>query len=182
MKRILIMSFAGIVHLGCTVESVPDTFVDIATAQPNELKTLKKEEMIEAPTPVPTSTPTPVPTPLVYNNPPTEETIKITDFSFSDPDIEIVVNSTVIWINKDSSSHTATSFNSKFDSGYLSKNQQYTFKFISAGIYRYRCSLHETMRGTITVLSKQGTTSDPTPTPSSSNESENPPPTNYNYY
>jgi plastocyanin domain-containing protein len=92
------------------------------------------------------------------------------------------VNSTVTWINKDSSSHTATSFDSKFDSGYLSESQQYTFKFISAGIYRYRCSLHGTMRGTITVLSKQGTTSDPTPTPSSSNEGGNPPPANYNYY
>ena len=174
------MSFVGIVHLGCTIEAVPDTFIDITDVQPNELKTLKKEEMIEAPTPVPTSTPTPVP--LIYNNPPTEETIKITDFSFSNPDIEIVVNSTVTWTNKDSSSHTATSFNSKFDSGYLSKSQQYTFKFISAGIYRYRCSLHGTMRGTITVLSKQGTTSDPTPTASSSNEGENSPSANYNYY
>ena len=175
------MSFFGIIYLGCTIEAVPDTFVDIATAQPNELKTLKQEERIEAPAPVPTPTPVPVPTPTPVPVP-TEETIKIIDFSFFNPGIEIVVNSTVTWINKDSSSHTATSFDSKFDSGYLSESQQYTFKFISAGIYRYRCSLHGTMRGTITVLSKQGTTSDPTPTPSSSNEGGNPPPANYNYY
>ena len=104
----------------------------------------------------PTSTPKPEPTEIV---------VKIIDFMFDQSDISIYKNSTITWINYDSSSHTASSLENKFDSGYLNNNQHYSFKFLDAGIYTYRCNLHPSMRGEIRVLTKDGKLIDPTPAP-----------------
>ena len=60
----------------------------------------------------------------------------------------------------------STSIDSKFDSGYLYENQTYEFKFLNAGIYTYRCSLHSGMIGKINVFTENGLLIDPTPTPS----------------
>ena len=84
---------------------------------------------------------------------------------FDQSDISIYKNSTITWINYDSSSHTASSLENKFDSGYLNNNQHYSFKFLDAGIYTYRCNLHPSMRGEIRVLTKDGKLIDPTPAP-----------------
>lgn len=54
------------------------------------------------------------------------------------------------WID-DSAQHTVTSDDGKFDSGLQSKGQNFTFKFTAAGTYKYHCSVHPLMLGTITV-------------------------------
>ena len=94
------------------------------------------------------------------------EKINISGFKFVDNEISINVGTSIIWTNNDTSMHTATSIDSKFDSGYLYENQTYEFKFLNAGIYTYRCSLHSGMIGKINVFTENGLLIDPTPTPS----------------
>jgi plastocyanin len=54
------------------------------------------------------------------------------------------------WVD-DSAQHSVTSDDGKFDSGLQSKGQNFSFKFTSAGTYKYHCSVHPQMLGTITV-------------------------------
>jgi len=116
-------------------------------------------EPTSTPVPEPTSTPTPTPISSL-------EKIKISGFKFVDNEISINVGTSIIWTNNDTSMHTATSIDSKFDSGYLYENQTYEFKFRNAGVYTYRCSLHSGMIGKINVFAENGLLIDPTPTPS----------------
>jgi len=118
---------------------------------------------VPTPVPEPTSTPVPEPTPTPISS---LEKIKISGFKFVDNEISINVGTSIIWTNNDTSMHTATSIDSKFDSGYLYENQTYEFKFLNAGIYTYRCSLHSGMIGKINVFAENGLLIDPTPTPS----------------
>ena len=118
-------------------------------------------EPTSTPMPEPTSTPSPTPMPIS-----SFEKIKISGFKFVDNEISINVGTSIIWTNNDTSMHTATSIDSKFDSGYLYENQTYEFKFLNAGIYTYRCSLHSGMIGKINVFAENGLLIDPTPTPS----------------
>jgi len=159
----------------------------------NEVEQVRISNLTDTPTPMPTNTPTPMPTntptpmptntpiPMPTNTPipmPTntpipkkvdeinKKSINISGFQFLDKEISINVGTTVTWTNKDNSIHTASSIDYKFDSGYLNQNQSYEFKFISAGIYTYRCNLHSGMTGKISVFTENGLLIDPTPTPS----------------
>ena len=143
------------------------------------------------PTPLPTSTPTPLPTNTPTPNYKDSNNITISGFQFIEKEIYIDVGTTITWTNKDGSMHTASSIDYKFDSGYLDQNQTYEFKFISAGVYTYRCSLHSGMLGKISVFAENGLLIDPTPTPSptstpspkNSNQSDQiSPPAPSNYY
>ena len=135
----------------------------------NEELALNSETILSTPAPEPTSTPVPelTPTPSPTPTPISSlEKIKISGFKFVDNEISINVGTSIIWTNNDTSMHTATSIDSKFDSGYLYENQTYEFKFLNAGIYTYRCSLHSGMIGKINVFAENGLLIDPTPTPS----------------
>ncbi|MCH8062060.1 MAG: cupredoxin domain-containing protein, partial [Chloroflexi bacterium] len=82
----------------------------------------------------------------------------IEDFTFED--LEIGVGTIVSWFNKDTSPHTVTagSFEapqkSVFNSGSLSKGEQYSFVFHEAGTFKFYCIFHPRMEGTITVVDK----------------------------
>jgi plastocyanin len=67
--------------------------------------------------------------------------------------LNIIVGSTVLWINNDSSSHTVSSSDNIFSSGFLSSGQKYQFTFLSSGRYSYKCDLHSNMKGIIKVIS-----------------------------
>jgi plastocyanin len=55
-------------------------------------------------------------------------------------------------MNEDSATHTATSSgNAPIDSGNLMNGQSYTVTFTKAGTYKYICSIHPYMNGTIVV-------------------------------
>lgn len=67
--------------------------------------------------------------------------------------VEISVGDTVKWTNMDSIDHGVEG--SIFKSGIMSPGQSYEFKFITPGVYNYKCSLHPAdMTGTITVVAK----------------------------
>jgi plastocyanin len=79
-------------------------------------------------------------------------TVLIKGFSFKPANITIKPGTKVIWINKDSTPHTATADNGAFDSGILRKGQRFSRTFNRAGKkYSYHCAPHPHMRGSITV-------------------------------
>ena len=136
-----------------------------------------ENNIVSTPTNVPEPTPTNVPSPSKK-----DMTIDISGFTFQKSEISIEKDTTVTWQNKDSSMHTASSLDYKFDSGYLNKNEQFSFKFINAGVYTYRCNLHTGMRGVIKVFTSEGALIDPTPTPTPTPSAPLPqPPNNSNY-
>jgi plastocyanin len=71
--------------------------------------------------------------------------------SFSPSTLTVTVNTTVIWTNKDSYAHTVTSDATMFDSGNMDSNDIYSFQFSTKGSYKYHCSYHSGMTGTIIV-------------------------------
>ena len=79
-------------------------------------------------------------------------TVLIQDFRFKPAHITIKRGTRVRWINKDSTTHTASANNKRsFDSGRLSPGQRYTHTFKSAGKKPYHCEIHPHMKGRITV-------------------------------
>jgi plastocyanin len=77
--------------------------------------------------------------------------VAIADFAFSPRTIEIRVGDTVRWTNRDSVAHTATAQNGSFDTGLLSDGESGSIRFTSAGTYRYQCTPHPDMTGTVVV-------------------------------
>jgi len=80
-----------------------------------------------------------------------EVDIAIRDFSFEPDSITIKAGTKVIWTNEDSVLHTVTSEDGIFDSGTLSKGETFSYIFEEAGIYKYTCSIHPSMKGEIIV-------------------------------
>jgi plastocyanin len=79
-------------------------------------------------------------------------TVLIQVFKFKPAKITIKRGTRVIWINKDSTQHTATANNGKsFNSGLLRKGQRYSHTFKRAGKKGYHCKPHPFMRGSVTV-------------------------------
>jgi plastocyanin len=80
-----------------------------------------------------------------------ESTISIRDFSFSPVSLTVPVGATVSWNNLDGEPHTVKSIDQSFRSGALDQNDSFSFKFDKPGTYRYVCSIHPQMVGTIVV-------------------------------
>lgn len=77
--------------------------------------------------------------------------VAIRDFAFSPRTVEIRVGDTVTWTNGDSVAHTATAQNGSFDTGLMADGASRSIRFTSAGTYRYLCTPHPEMRGTVVV-------------------------------
>lgn len=71
--------------------------------------------------------------------------------AFSPSSITVAANTTVTWTNKDAVAHTVTSNTGLFDSGLISTNGTFSFKFTAAGNYPYHCTPHPTMTATVTA-------------------------------
>lgn len=61
------------------------------------------------------------------------------------------VNNTVIWINRDSTWHTAHSNIPEFYSNYIPPGGNFSHTFLFSGVYPYHCDPHPWMTGKITV-------------------------------
>ena len=81
--------------------------------------------------------------------PPT--TIHIHNYAFNPKTVTIPVGGTVRFVNDDDEPHTATAFDKTFDSKGLDTNESYKHTFTTAGTFRYFCTLHPMMRGSIVV-------------------------------
>ena len=68
------------------------------------------------------------------------------------PDSAVVpVGTTVTWTNTDSVSHTSTSDQSGWNSGTLPPGGRFSFAFQTTGTFKYHCSIHPGMIGTVVV-------------------------------
>ncbi|MGE5429904.1 MAG: plastocyanin/azurin family copper-binding protein [Syntrophomonadaceae bacterium] len=79
------------------------------------------------------------------------------NMAFVPASITVTAGTTVKWTNKDSFQHTVTSGtpeapDGKFDSGLISQNGTFSYKFDTKGTYNYFCKPHQqVMKATVTV-------------------------------
>lgn len=83
--------------------------------------------------------------------PPRGAEVKIDNFSFGPQSLEIPLNTTITWINRDDIPHTVVSDDGVFRSKALDTDDKFSFTFSKPGTYRYFCGLHPKMVGKITV-------------------------------
>ena len=77
--------------------------------------------------------------------------VAIVDFQFKPAAIEVKTGTTVTWTNEDGFAHTATAEDKSFDTGNLDKGQTGTATFDKAGTFKYICTIHNSMVGTVVV-------------------------------
>jgi plastocyanin len=85
---------------------------------------------------------------------PTESNaVNINNFAFSPKELTVAVGTTVTWSNKDEEPHTVVNAASPpaFKSMALDGGDKFSFTFTKPGTYRYFCSVHPFMTGTIVV-------------------------------
>lgn len=82
--------------------------------------------------------------------------VNIMNFSFQPTTLTIPVGTTVVWTNRDSTSHTVTSDTGVWDSGILMTGKTFSFTFAQAGTFAYHCNIHPNMHGTIVVTAAGG--------------------------
>lgn len=79
--------------------------------------------------------------------------VTISGFAFNPSTLMVSPETTVVWTNNDSVTHTVTSTSGPvaFDSGNLGAGVTYSHKFSTVGTYEYQCNIHTYMKGTLVV-------------------------------
>ena len=77
--------------------------------------------------------------------------VKIDNFSFGPQSVTVAVGTEVRWTNHDDIPHNTVSEDKVFKSTTLDTDQQFTYTFTKPGTYKYYCSIHPRMTGTIVV-------------------------------
>jgi amicyanin len=78
--------------------------------------------------------------------------VTIAGFAFDPPDLTIKAGSTVTWTNQDSVTHNVTADDNSWGSPDLHQGDTFSHTFDTAGTYAYHCSIHPSMKATITVV------------------------------
>jgi len=82
-------------------------------------------------------------------------TVIIRDFTFNPATVTVHTGDTVVWKNEDSVPHSATADTDAqkpaFDSGAIQKGTAWQFIARSKGTYKYTCTFHPNMEGTLIV-------------------------------
>ena len=81
----------------------------------------------------------------------TKYTVTIQNFAFNPGTLTVPVGTTVKWANQDPRIHRVYSNTEVFESKDLNTGDSYSYKFTKAGTYKYHCSIHPNMTGTIIV-------------------------------
>jgi plastocyanin len=81
--------------------------------------------------------------------------ISIKGFAFNPAQLSVTKGATVTWTNDDGTTHTVTGGvpgtpSGKFDQR-VEAGKTFAFTLTDAGTYEFFCSIHNSMRGTITV-------------------------------
>ncbi|HEX9775107.1 MAG TPA: plastocyanin/azurin family copper-binding protein [Actinomycetota bacterium] len=69
--------------------------------------------------------------------------------AFTPREVTIKAGETVTWTNDDAQAHTVTADDDAFDSGFIEATESFSLTFEEAGTYRYFCTPHPWMKGTI---------------------------------
>jgi plastocyanin len=80
-------------------------------------------------------------------------TVVIDNFSFSPTQLSVAAGSTVTWENHDDMPHTIVNDATprEFKSAPLDSGEHFSQTFLKPGTYKYFCSIHPHMTGTIVV-------------------------------
>jgi plastocyanin len=80
-------------------------------------------------------------------------TIEINNFAFGPETLTVAAGTTVTWTNHDDEPHTVVNGDNPrlFKSGALDTDDKFTFTFDKPGTYKYFCSIHPHMTGTVVV-------------------------------
>lgn len=81
--------------------------------------------------------------------------VKIGNFTFGPQELKVKAGTTVTWTNEDDIPHTVVSPNN-FRSKPLDSEEKFSLTLTTPGIYKYFCSLHPHMTGTIVVEAATG--------------------------
>jgi plastocyanin len=73
------------------------------------------------------------------------------DFMFMPTPVTVKAGSTVTWTNMDDEPHTVVSDTGLFKSGGIDTSESFSYKFDRPGTYRFTCSIHPRMVGTVVV-------------------------------
>ncbi|HVY66816.1 MAG TPA: cupredoxin domain-containing protein [Gammaproteobacteria bacterium] len=91
--------------------------------------------------------------PPIHATAPRSATIHIGNFTFSPAVIEVPAGTSLTWVNEDDAPHTVVGSDrdSPLRSPALDTDDRYDIVLSRPGTYRYFCSLHPHMTGTIVV-------------------------------
>ena len=95
------------------------------------------------------STPSPSSSPQISTA--SQNSISMKGLAFNPSALTISKGANVTWTNDDSTTHTVTSDTVAFQSGNLSPGNSFTHQFNETGTFPYHCTIHPSMKGTITV-------------------------------
>jgi plastocyanin len=79
------------------------------------------------------------------------DAVTIRNFDFGPRVVTVKRGATIRWTNRDSEAHTVTSDAGAFSSPVLQPGAGFSFTFAKPGSYRYHCSIHPFMTGTVVV-------------------------------
>lgn len=87
------------------------------------------------------------------STPEATNSVSIANFAFSPAAITVKKGVTVTWTNNDSTTHTVTEMDNLEgpNSGNVAPGKTYTFTYNTTGTFKYRCSIHPSMTGAVTV-------------------------------
>lgn len=78
--------------------------------------------------------------------------VTIQDFAFMPRDITVQAGAEITWTNEDSADHTATADDPEvFDTGTIAEDGEGTATLDAPGTFQYICTIHPSMKGSITV-------------------------------
>lgn len=81
---------------------------------------------------------------------PVTREIVMRSVSFGPREVTVTVGDTVVWRNADIVRHNAVR-REVFDTGELQPGERYAWVPTDTGTYRYQCTIHERMRGRLSV-------------------------------
>ncbi len=78
-------------------------------------------------------------------------TVRIVQYAFVAPSLDVPAGSRVTWTNVDPAPHTVTADHGAFDSRQLDPGASFSVVLDRPGVYTYHCDIHRTMVGTVIV-------------------------------
>ena len=82
---------------------------------------------------------------------PKTHTVVMEDMEFSPAALTVKVGESIEWVNKDAMPHNVFSKDGGFESDDLPEGKSFKFTAEKKGAFPYLCTLHRSMKGTLTV-------------------------------
>ena len=77
--------------------------------------------------------------------------VVIEGMQFSPQSLVVKSGDTVVWVNKDAFAHDATAIDGSFKTKPIAPMDSWKFKADKKGAFAYICTIHTTMKGSLTV-------------------------------